>query len=205
VRLPSFIPTPLRRALALGPICLLILVAGPRPGGAGETEATHKERPVTVGITIGARFFAEELQLGNDFAFGGRVGLGLDRRWALLLDFVAAHTYRESTGKAAYVDALRILGRANILTGRFRPYVQAGAGGLLFIFFDTPTTAGGAGTFGLGADYRLAPQTFVFVESSVDLYSQGDITYDFDGSVAFSGPDRWRTLRTIAAGIGVEF
>ena len=158
-----------------------------------------------IGVTIGARFFAEELWLGNDFALGGRVGLGLDRRWALLLDFVAAHTYRKSTSKAAHVDALRVLGRANLLTGRFRPYVQAGGGGLLFLFNDTPTTAGGAATLGLGADYRLASQTFVYVETSVDLYSQGDITYDFDGSAAFLGPDRARTLGTIAAGIGVEF
>ena len=150
-------------------------------------------------------FLRIPIHLGNDFAFGGRVGLGLNRRWSLHLDFVASHTYRQTTSEASYVDALRVLGRANIMTGRFRPYVQAGVGGLLFIFNDAPTTAGGAVTFGLGADYRLAPQTFVFVESSADLYSQGDTTYRFDGSVAYSGPDRWRRLGTISAGIGVEF
>ena len=150
-------------------------------------------------------FLRIPIHLGNDFAFGGRVGLGLNRRWSLHLDFVASHTYRQTTSEASYVDALRVLGRANIMTGRFRPYVQAGVGGLLFIFNDAPTTAGGAVTFGLGADYRLAPQTFVFVESSADLYSQDDITYDFDGGVAFSGPNRRRTLGTISAGIVVEF
>lgn len=203
--MPSPIATPRKRALALGLTGLLVLAAGPRPADAGALETTRKERPVIIGITIGARLFTDELQLGNDFAFGGRVGLGFDRRWGLLLDFVAAHTYRESTGKAAYVDALRVLGRANLLTGRFRPYVLAGPGGLLFIFDDSPTTAGGAATIGLGADYRLAPQTFGFVESSIDLYSQRDITYDLDGSVAFSGPNRRRSLGAIIAGIGVEF
>ncbi|HEX7077448.1 MAG TPA: hypothetical protein VF363_03415 [Candidatus Eisenbacteria bacterium] len=184
---------------------LLILAAGARPADAGALESTPKERPAIIGITIGARLFTKELELGNDFAFGGRVGLGLSRRWALLLDFVAAHTYREPTGKAAYVDALRVLGRANLLTGRFRPYVLAGPGGLLFLLNDTPTTAGGAATFGLGADYRLAPQTFGFVESSIDLYSQQDITYSLDGSVSFVGPNRARTLGAVIAGIGVEF
>jgi hypothetical protein len=175
------------------------------PAKAGAVEAPLKERPVMIGITIGGRFYPEELDLGNDFAFGGRVGVGLNRRWSLVLDFVASHTYRQRTSKVAYVDALRVLGRANLLTGRFRPYVQAGVGGLLFLFTDTPTTAGGAVTFGVGADFRLAPQTFVFVESTADLYSQDDITYDYDGSVAFSGPDRVRKLGTMCVGIGVEF
>jgi hypothetical protein len=203
--LSSPIATPRARALALGLTGLLILAAGPRPAGAGALETTRRERPVIIGITIGARLFTEELELGNDFAFGGRVGLGFGRRWSMSLDFVAAHTYRESTGRAAYVDALRVLGRANLLTGRFRPYVLAGPGGLLFLFNDTPATAGGAATLGLGADYRLAPQTFGFIESSIDLYSQQDITYDLDGSAAFSGPNRARTLGAIIAGIGVEF
>lgn len=203
--MPSPIATLPRRALALGSVCLLILVAGARPTDAGATEPPRHKRPVIVGVTIGLRYFTEELKLGNDFAFGGRVGFGLNERWALLLDFVAAHTYRESTNRAAYVDALRVLGRANLLTGRFRPYVQAGGGGLLFIFTDAPNTAGAAATLGAGADYRLAPQTFVFVESSVDLYSQRDLTYRFDGSVAYSGQDRARTLGAVAAGIGVEF
>lgn len=203
--MPSLIATPRRRALAPWPIFLLFLVAAARPADAGGSEPARQGRSIIIGTTIGARFFPEELQLGNDFAFGGRVGLGLDRRWALLLDFVAAHTYRESTGEAAYVDALRILGRANLLTGRFRPYVLAGAGGLLFLFQDTPTTAGAAATFGLGADFRLAPQTFVFVESSLDLYSQQEIEYDFFGGVAFSGQDRARTLGAVSAGLGVEF
>ena len=185
-------------------ICVLMLMASTGPAKAS-AEAPLKERPVMIGITIGARLYPEELDLGDDFAFGGRVGVGLNRRWSLVLDFVASHTVRQRTSRVAYVDALRVLGRANIMTGRFRPYVQAGVGGLLFIFNDTPTTAGGALTFGLGADYRLAPQTFMFLESSADLYSHEDVTYDIYGDARFSGPDRGRTLGTVCVGIGVEF
>lgn len=203
--MPTLITSPRSRVLALGLVCLSFLTLATRLAAAGGPEPARQGRSIIIGTTIGARFFPEELQLGNDFAFGGRVGLGLNRRWAILLDFVAAHTYRESNGDAAYVDALRILGRANLLTGRFRPYVLAGGGGLLFLFQDTPTTAGAAATFGLGADYRLAPQTFVFVESSLDLYSQENIEYDFYGDVVFWGEERARTLGALSAGIGVEF
>jgi hypothetical protein len=149
--------------------------------------------------------FHRDLELDDDYSFGGRVGMGLGKRWALLLDFVASHPHRETTGVAAYVDALRLLARTNLLTGRFRPYVQGGLGGVLFMFNDTPSTAGGSVTAGLGADYRIAPQTSAFLEGSVDLYSQQEITYQRDGRAVFTGPDQARTLGTISAGIGVEF
>ena len=73
------------------------------------------------------------------------------------------------------------------------------------MFNDTPSTAGGALTGGLGADYRIAPQTSVFLEGSIDLHAQQEITYKLDGSVAFAGSTRARTLGTLSAGIEVEF
>ena len=163
------------------------------------------KRPVIVGVTIGARFFNDDLELGNDFAFGGRVGIGLGPRWALLTDFVACHPSRDQTSIAAYVDALRMLGRYNLKTGTFRPYVTAGIGGVLFIFNDTPTTSGGALTAGFGADYRVAPQTRLYVEATRDFYSQQDITYDIQGHPVYSGPETTKALGTIATGISVEF
>lgn len=163
------------------------------------------KRPVIVGITIGARFFNDDLELGNDFAFGGRVGIGLGPRWALLTDFVACHPSREATSVAAYVDALRVLGRYSLKTGTFRPYVTAGIGGVLFIFNDTPTTSGGALTAGLGADYRVAPQTRLYVEATRDFYSEQDLTYDVQGNPVYSGPETTKALGTIATGISVEF
>lgn len=184
-------------------LAIALSLALPASGRAVETAT--KERPIIIATTVGIRLFHRDLELEDDFSFGGRVGMGLGKRWALLLDFVASHPHREVTSKAAYVDALRILARANLLTGRFRPYVVGGIGGVLFMFNDTPTTAGGAITTGLGADYRVAPQTSVFLEGSIDLYSQQEIMYSRDGSISFAGPDQARSLGTISAGLGVEF
>jgi hypothetical protein len=186
-------------------IWVLLAIAFTWPTTARAAETPSKKRPIIVATTLGIRVFHQELELDDDFAFGGRVGMGLSERWALLIDFVASHPHREATATASYVDALRLLVRANLQTGRFRPYVLGGPGGVLFMFNDTPSTAGGAATVGLGADYRVAPQTYVFVEGSMDLYSQQGITYLPDGSAFFAGPARARTLGTIAAGIGVEF
>lgn len=195
--------------LGLGPFrasaCLIVLAmlgsAVPARAAGGDPPA----RPVIVGITIGARFFNDDLELGNDFAFGGRVGIGLGPKWALLTDFIACHPSRDVTSIAAYVDALRLLARYNLRTGTFRPYVVGGIGGVLFIFNDTPTTAGGALTAGLGADYRLAPQTSLFVEATRDLYSEQDITYDVEGNPVYSGKEHTKSLGTICTGISVEF
>jgi hypothetical protein len=185
-------------------VCLALLLAvglAPTHALAGEPP----ERPVIVGITIGARFFNDDLELGNDFAFGGRVGMGLGPRWALITDFIACHPSRDVTAVAAYVDALRLMGRYNFKTGTFRPYAVAGIGGVLFIFNDTPTTSGGALTAGLGADYRVAPQTRLFVEATRDFYSEQNITYDIEGNPAYTGDEKIKALGTICTGISVEF
>jgi hypothetical protein len=162
-------------------------------------------RSVLLGITFGARFFNEDLQLGNDFSFGGRVGIGLGSRWALMTDFVACHPSRETSGVITYVDALRFLARYNMMTGAIRPYVVAGVGGILFIFNDAPTTAGGALTVGLGTDLKVATRTRLFVEASRDIYSVQDITYDLAGKPLYTGDEHTRALGTISGGIGVEF
>jgi hypothetical protein len=186
----------------------LLLVPTSSVCGAQESTAPEDslpKRPVMVGITIGIRMFHEELQLGDDFSFGGRVGVGLGERWALMMDFVACHPSRETTAVAAYVDALRLLARFNLHTGAFRPYMVGGIGGVLFMFQDSPTSAGGALTLGLGADYRVAPQSRLFVEATRDLYSQQQFTYESDGSVSYFGDYETKALGTICAGIAVEF
>ena len=133
------------------------------------------------------------------------MGVGLSDRWDLMMDFVACHPSRESTAVAAYVDALRMLARFHLHTGAFRPYIVGGIGGVLFMFQDSPTSAGGAFTFGVGADDRVAPQTRLFLEATTDLYSQQQFTYMPDGSVTYHGGYETKTLGTISAGIGVEF
>jgi hypothetical protein len=185
-----------------------ILTAAPARSQTVEAAApadSTTTRPVLVAITIGIRMFHQELQLGDDFSFGGRVGVGLGDRWDLMMDFVACHPSRESTAVAAYVDALRMLARFRLHTGALRPYVVGGIGGVLFMFQDSPTSAGGAFTFGVGADCRVAPQTRLFLEATTDLYSQQQFTYLPDGSVTYHGGYATKTLGTISAGIGVEF
>lgn len=175
------------------------------PSVARAEDGPTNRRPFILATAVGVRTFPTDLELNDDFCFGGRVGVGLSQRWALLLDFVASHPHREVTSVAAYVDALRFLARANLRTGTFRPYIVGGIGGVLFMFNDTPSTAGGTLTAGLGADYRVAPQTSVFLEGSVDFYAQEEVTYDRFGSVSFVGRNRSKTLGTVSTGIEVEF
>ena len=204
-RLPS--PRHCGPPLLLLALLVLALTSAARPSRAEEPPEADstRDRPVLVAITIGVRMFHQELQLGDDFSFGGRVGVGLGDRWALMMDFVACHPSRESTAVAAYVDALRMLARFNLHTGTFRPYMVGGIGGVLFMFQDSPTSAGGALTLGVGADYRVAPQTRLFLEASTDLYSQQQFTYLPDGSVTYHGGYETKTLGTVSAGIAVEF
>jgi hypothetical protein len=122
-----------------------------------------------------------------------------------MTDFVACHPSRETSGVITYVDALRFLGRYNLMTGSIRPYVVAGVGGILFIFNDAPTTAGGALTVGVGTDLKVASRTRLFVEASRDIYSVQDITYDLAGQPLYTGDEHARALGTISVGIGVEF
>ena len=164
-----------------------------------------QDRPVLVGLTLGARTFNEELELEDQFSFGGRVGLGLGSRWALLVDFVACHTARKSTAAIVYVDALRVLGRMNFTTGKLRPYALLGPGGVLFLFSDAATTAGATLTIGAGADYRVASRTRAFLELSSDLYSQEEATYDIEGDIISVEPEHAEWLGTLSAGIAVEF
>lgn len=193
-----------RRCRPVSGVCVALFVAIALSASRASADGPPK-RPVIVGVTIGARFFNDDLELGNDFAFGGRVGMGLGPRWALITDFIACHPSRDVSAVAAYVDALRLLGRYNFKTGTFRPYAVAGMGGVLFIFNDTPTTSGGALTAGLGADYRVAPQTRLYVEATRDFYSEQNITYDIEGKPVYTGDEKIKALGTICTGISVEF
>lgn len=191
-------PVPIRAFLALAPFILM----QPMMARAGDVP---RERAIIVATAIGGRMFASDLQLNDDFCFGGRAGIGLGQRWSLLLDFIASHPHREVTAVAAYVDALRFLARVNLRTGKFRPYVVGGIGGVLFMFNDSPTTAGGTLTAGLGGNLRVAPQTALFLEGSVDFYAQQEITYDRFGDVSFAGRDHAKKLGTVTTGIEVQF
>jgi len=157
-----------------------------------------------VGLAIGLRGFDDSSSLGDDFSFGGRAGLNLGSRLSVLADFLASHPSRNSATPAVYVDALRMLVRYNIREGSLRPYVLAGAGGLFFLYHDTPTRSMRAWTGGLGVDYRIAPETRAFFELSRDLYSEQDVSYDSDGTPAFAGEEQTRSMSAVSIGFSVD-
>lgn len=178
----------------------ILLMAYGRSAGAQE-----QQRPVTFAVTSGARFFNEDLDLTTDVSFGARLGIGLSDRWGVLLDFLASHPVRESTQELAPIDALRALARANILTGKVRPYAMAGIGGIIFFFNDAANAAEGAVTFGAGVDFRIARKALLYVEASEDLYRPDGVVYTPTGIVYQTQPRKTERLGAVSIGIGLEF
>lgn len=111
-RAPRFVPW--RAAAALLAAMLL-------PAGMGEANDRH----ITFAPILGARWFEGDLDLESDIAFGARVGMELSPRWGVLFDFVASHPIRTSSGREVVIDAMRVLGRANLMTGTTRPYLTS--------------------------------------------------------------------------------
>jgi hypothetical protein len=185
---------------AFGLLAAVVVAAFPRVAVAEDSGRT-----VTASVVSGARFFNKDLDLNTDVSFGARVGMGLSPRWGLLFDFLASHPTRKTSGEVAPIDAMRTLARANILTGRVRPYLMAGLGGILFFFNDAPNGAEGAITFGAGADYRFGTRTLLFLEGSSDVYRSYSIVYDPNGRVVSVGPRETQLLGAASVGIGVEF
>jgi len=157
-----------------------------------------------VGLAIGIRGFDESSSLGDDFSFGGRGGLNLGSHISILADFLASHPSRDSVTPAVHVDALRMLVRYGIRAGDLRPYVLAGAGGVFFLYHDAPTRSMPAWTGGMGADYRIAPNTRAFLELSGDLYSEQDVSYDSEGMPVFTGEERTRSQSALSFGLSVD-
>ena len=190
----------LRLSLRSAALLLLILLAHGRSNAAEE-----QPRPVTFAATGGVRLFNNDLDLKNDASFGARLGIQVSDRWGVILDFVASHPIRRSTGQEAPIDALRALARANILTGRIRPYAIAGVGGILFFFSDAGDAAEGSMTFGAGVDFRIARRLFTYLEGSTDIYRADGVVYTPTGVVYQTQPRKTETLGTISIGIGAEF
>ena len=190
----------LRFSIGSAALLLLILVPHGRSNAAEEPQ-----RPVTFAATGGVRLFNEDLDLKDDASFGARLGIQVSDRWGLILDFVASHPIRRSTGQEAPIDALRALARANILTGKVRPYAIAGIGGILFFFNDAGDSAEGAMTFGGGVDVQVTRRMFAYLEGSTDIYRADGVVYTPTGVVYQTQPRKTETLGTISIGIGLEF
>ena len=167
--------------------------------------ALARERTFTAGPMVGARLFEDDLDLGSEISFGGRLGMNFDDRWGVVFDFLAAHPIRETTQREVVIDVLRALARANILTGRARPYIVAGIGGGMFLFNDAPDSAHGIMTVGAGFEYRTASRILVTAEGSLDAFRAGEVVYAPTGQGFEVEPVSTHTMGNVGLGVIVEF
>lgn len=167
--------------------------------------AAASDRKVTFAPVVGARLFEEDLDLETDIAFGARIGMELSPRWGMLFDFVASHPVRTSSGREVVIDCMRVLAKVNLVTGETRPYVIAGIGGGMFLFPDTPNTAEGMLTVGLGLERQVGNRLAVFVESSADMFRSETVIYTPSGGEYLVEPRETHILGTACIGLSLEF
>jgi hypothetical protein len=167
--------------------------------------AAASDRHITFAPVVGARWFEGDLDLETDIAFGARLGMELSPRWGMFFDFVASHPVRTSTGREVVIDAMRVLARANLMTGRTRPYLQAGVGGGMFLYPDAPNTAEGMLTVGAGVDRRIGGSITLFLEASADAFRSETVVYTPTGGEFLVEPRQTYTLGTLGMGLSFEF
>ncbi len=175
-----------------------LLALRAQPAGASE-------RPITIQLAGGVRFFNQELGLGDDFCAGIRMGLGITDRASFGIDYLFSAPVRVSTNRTATISALRGVARMDLLGGATRPYVFAGVGGVAMNFNDAHDSSAGTLTGGLGLSRSIGRSHFVSLEGSVDLYASRVEYYDLEGRVIYVGPRTFEALKTVAANVGVRF
>lgn len=163
------------------------------------------ERPVTVQLGGGARMFSRKLALDDDFCSTLRLGLGLTDRITLCLDYVGSSPTRNTTSAIAHVNALRALARVDLLEGGLKPYVIAGAGGVLFNFSDATDTATGTLTAGLGISRGLGDRGVISMEGTADVYAYRSERFDVLGRPTYQSVRSYEPLGTISANLGFRF
>jgi len=163
------------------------------------------ERSLVVAPIIGLRAFESKLDLGDEAAIGARFGIATSDRVSVLVDYVHTAPARKTTGQLAYITGLRTLAQVRILTGRIRPYVIAGAGGVLFNFSDANDTAGGTVTIGGGVELKPWRRAALFAEGSLDFYRSREVIYSATGDEISVGPRSTDQISTVEAGVALEF
>jgi hypothetical protein len=173
--------------------------------GFPTTQARATEwRPVL--YAVGAwRYFNDEVDLRNEWAYGARFGLTSTSWYSFMIDYVECKTWRRTTMRSADVMALRALFRADLLKGTWRPYVTGGLGGLLFQFNDAPNTGVGTMTLGLGVERPFAERWRAFAEASVDHYYYQPVFYDATGRPFATGQRTANVIGTTSIGFGIGF
>lgn len=133
------------------------------------------------------------------------MGLGVTERLTLALDYVFSAPTRENSNLLANVNALRGLARFDFLTGKTRPYLIAGVGGVLFNFTDARDYSTGTLTVGYGISKRLDPHHVISVEATADVYRNQVENFDVTGRRVSYGPRSYQGMGTISAAIGYQF
>lgn len=172
---------------------------GPRRAAAEES------RPLYVAPVIGARSFASKLDLETEAAIGLRLGAGVNDRVTVWMDAVHTAPARKTTGRLAYVTALRGLAQCRLTRGRVRPYVLAGVGGILFNFSDATDTAAGEVTLGGGLEFHASARVALFGEFSGDFYRSRSVVYGSTGNEISTSSRSTDAATTAAAGLAVGF
>lgn len=160
---------------------------------------------ITISPTLGSRWYDEKLDLKSEISYGLRVGMALDRRFSLLMEYVQSDPSRQTTGDAATVSSLRALGQVRPVSTIIQPYLLGGFGGVLFNFDDTTDTAGGSATVGGGLEYAPSRRAKLFAEYSAEFYRMRTVTYSSTGTVLSSSERSTDAIQSVSFGVSVGF
>jgi len=163
------------------------------------------ERPITIQVGAGPRIYNQELGLNSDLGAGIRLGLGVSERASIALDFLYTPTNRTTSDQISIITSLRALARMDLLRGPIRPYVLAGAGGVMMNFSDARDVSAGTLTGGLGISRSIGRDHFVSIEGTLDFYSSRVQYYDLEGAVIYDGPQTIETLKMVTVNVGTRF
>lgn len=180
-------------------LLIVVLVALVFPGRA------EAERNLVVAPEVGVRWWESKLDLGTEASIGVRLGMSTSDRVSVVMDYVHTEPARQTTGELARISSLRTLAQVRVLTGKWRPYVIAGLGGILFDFNDTSDAAEGAVTLGGGLEMKPWSRTALFAEGSLDLYRSREAFYTTTGALASAGKRTTDHVTSVQLGASFEF
>ncbi len=160
---------------------------------------------IAISPTVGTRWFDSKLDLQSEVSLGLRLGMVLDTRFSLLMDFVQSDPSRKTTGDPARVSSLRVLAQCRPIAARIRPYLLGGFGGVLFNFEDTNDTAGGTASVGGGLEFAASKRARLFAEYSAEFYRMRNVSYSPTGEVISTTERTTDAIQSISAGVSVGF
>jgi len=160
---------------------------------------------VTIAPTLGSQWFDQKLDLKGEISYGLRVGMALDPRFSLLMEYVQSDPSRKTTGESATVSSLRALGMLRPVHAVVQPYLIGGFGGVLFNFDDTTDTAGGSATAGGGLEYAPSRRARLFAEYSAEFYRMRSVTYSSTGTVVTTSERSTDAIQSVSFGVSVGF